>query len=70
VSFCILYSKMRPTCTCEHKKASKLIFFIQYNILLKYVKMKLNKAYLKNNMNIFDYNKTITLQITVKNGIN
>jgi hypothetical protein len=32
--------------------------------------MKLNKAYLKNNMKFFDYNKTITLQITVKNGIN
>jgi S-adenosylmethionine synthetase len=61
---------MRPNGTCEHKKASKLFFLSNYNILPTYVKIKLNKAYLKNNMNFFDYNKTITLQITVKNGNN
>ena len=60
---------MRPNGTCEHKKASKF-FLSNYNIILTYVKIKLNKAYLKNNLNFFDYNKTITLQITVKNGIN
>ena len=44
------------------------IFLSNYNILLAYFKIKINKAYLKNNLNFFDYNLTITLQITVKNG--
>jgi hypothetical protein len=58
---------MRSNGTCEHQKASKLIFFLSnYNILKTYLEIKLNKAYLKNNINFFDYNKTITLQITVK----